>query len=184
MENRDNEFEEVRFDELNFSDLEETNYHFRDPIVKQVVDQFVSRSDVGYNKYGQTLDSERREGVKNLGDYLQDVQEELMDAILYIQAAKEDLATTPHCKCTVKDARVASAIKWKEEREKTTLGDVKALQDLKDKMLLKKVEKNQLEWARKNYPNDFHQDEQVTYDKDNFGYTKSFYGNDYASDNT
>ena len=27
-------------------------------------------------------------------------------------------------------------------------------------------------------------EEQVTWDKDNFGYTKSFYGNDYASDNT
>ena len=182
MENRDNEFEEVRFDDLHFSDLEnegdsdnDVSYYFRDPIVKQVVDQFVSRSDVGYNKYGQTLDSERREGVKNLGEYLQDVQEELMDAILYIQAAKEDLACTPQCKCQVKDV---------ESRAKTTIGDLTALQDLKDKMLLKKVEKNQLEWARKNYPNDFHQDEQVTYDKDNFGYTKSFYGNDYASDNT
>ena len=158
MENRDNEFEEVRFDELNFSDLEETNYHFRDPIVKQVVDQFVSRSDVGYNKYGQTLDSERREGVKNLGEYLQDVQEELMDAILYIQAAKEDLACTPQCKCQVKDV---------EPRAKTTIGDLEALRELREKMLLKKMN-----------------GEQVTYDKDNFGYTKSFYGNDYASDNT
>ena len=158
MENRDNEFEEVRFDELNFSDLEETNYHFRDPIVKQVVDQFVSRSDVGYNKYGQTLDSERREGVKNLGEYLQDVQEELMDAILYIQAAKEDLACTPQCKCQVKDV---------EPRAKTTIGDLEALRELKEKMLLKKMN-----------------GEQVTYDKDNFGYTKSFYGNDYTSNNT
>jgi len=26
--------------------------------------------------------------------------------------------------------------------------------------------------------------EQVTYDKDNFGYTKGFYGNDYTSNNT
>ena len=158
MENRDNEFEEVRFDELNFSDLEETNYHFRDPIVKQVVDQFVSRSDVGYNKYGQTLDSERREGVKNLGEYLQDVQEELMDAILYIQAAKEDLACTPQCKCQVKDV---------EPRAKTTIGDLEALRELREKMLLKKMN-----------------GEQVTYDKDNFGYTKEFYGSDYASNNT
>ena len=169
MENRD-EFKELNFSDweedpgLYDSDLEDVNdegdvsYYFRDPIVKQVVDQFVSRSDVGYNKYGQTLDSERREGVKNLGEYLQDVQEELMDAILYIQAAKEDLACTPHCKCQVKDV---------EPRAKTTIGDLEALRELREKMLLKKMN-----------------GEQVTYDKDNFGYTKSFYGNDYTSNNT
>ena len=41
MENRDDEYENVRFDELNFSDLEdkgndwtwEKNYNFRDPVV-------------------------------------------------------------------------------------------------------------------------------------------------------
>ena len=64
---------------------------FRDPVVERVVDKFVSRSDVGYAKYGQTLDSERKTGVKDLAAYLNDVQEELMDAILYIQSAKESL---------------------------------------------------------------------------------------------
>ena len=64
---------------------------FRDPVVERVCDKFVSRSDVGFNKYGQTLDSERRTDVKGLADYLLDVQEELMDAILYIQAAREEL---------------------------------------------------------------------------------------------
>jgi len=65
---------------------------FRDPVVERVVDKFVSRSDVGYDKYGQTLDKERKTGVKDLAAYLNDVQEELMDAILYIQAAREELA--------------------------------------------------------------------------------------------
>jgi len=65
---------------------------FRDPVVETVVDKFVSRSDVGFKKYGQTLDSERRTGVKDLAGYLNDVQEELMDAILYIQAARDELA--------------------------------------------------------------------------------------------
>ena len=65
---------------------------FRDPVVETVVDKFVSRSDVGFKKYGQTLDSERKTGVKDLAAYLNDVQEELMDAILYIQAAKDELA--------------------------------------------------------------------------------------------
>ena len=117
---------EDEFKELNFSNLEENkgndwtwekNYNFRDPVVSRVVNQFVERSNTGYEKYGQTLDAERRQGVKDLGGYLQDVQEELMDAILYIQAAKEELMDTPPCKCNVKDAKVASAIKWKEERK-------------------------------------------------------------------
>ena len=67
------------------------SYGFRDPVVKNVVDKFVSRSDVGFEKYNSTLDDERRLGMKNLQGYLKDVQEELMDAILYIQAAREEL---------------------------------------------------------------------------------------------
>ena len=67
------------------------SYGFRDPVVKNVVDKFVSRSDVGYDKYGSTLDDERRLKMKGLQKYLNDVQEELMDAILYIQAAREEL---------------------------------------------------------------------------------------------
>ena len=66
-------------------------YSFRDPVVRHVVDKFVSRSDVGFEKYGSTLDDERRLKMKGLTKYLNDVQEELMDAILYIQAAREEL---------------------------------------------------------------------------------------------
>ena len=67
------------------------SYGFRDEVVKNVVDKFVERSDVGYEKYGQTLHDERTSGVKNLAQYLNDIQEELMDAILYIQTAREEL---------------------------------------------------------------------------------------------
>ena len=66
-------------------------YGFRDPVVKNVVDKFVSRSDLGYGKYGRTLDDERKGKFKNLAGYLNDIQEELMDAVLYIQAAREEL---------------------------------------------------------------------------------------------
>ena len=66
-------------------------YGFRDPVVRNVVDKFVSRSDVGYEKYGSSLDDERRLKMKGLTKYLNDVQEELMDAVLYIQAAREEL---------------------------------------------------------------------------------------------
>jgi len=70
---------------------ERKSYGFRDPVVKNVVDKFVSRSDVGYEKYGSTLDDERRFKMKDLAGYLNDIQEELMDAILYIQTAREEL---------------------------------------------------------------------------------------------
>jgi hypothetical protein len=66
-------------------------YGFRDPVVRNVVDKFVSRSDIGYEKYGRTLDDERKGKFKNLAGYLNDIQEELMDAVLYIQAAREEL---------------------------------------------------------------------------------------------
>ena len=66
-------------------------YGFRDPVVRNVVDKFVSRSDVGFEKYGSTLDDERRLKMKGLQKYLNDIQEELMDAVLYIQAARDEL---------------------------------------------------------------------------------------------
>ena len=71
--------------------MTEQKFKFRDPVVQNVCREFVRRSDVGYEKYGQTLDDERSLGMKNLQGYLKDVQEELMDAILYIQAAREEL---------------------------------------------------------------------------------------------
>ena len=64
---------------------------FRDPIVERVVEKFVKRSDVGFAKYGTTLHDERTTKMKGLLKYLQDIQEELMDAILYIQTASEEL---------------------------------------------------------------------------------------------
>ena len=67
------------------------SYGFRDPVVRHVVDKFVERSNIGYEKYGSTLDDERRLKMKGLTKYLNDIQEELMDAVLYIQAAHEEL---------------------------------------------------------------------------------------------
>ena len=64
---------------------------FRDPVVKRVVEKFRTRSDVGFEKYGTTLDEERTTKMKGLMKYLIDIQEELMDAILYIQTAQEEL---------------------------------------------------------------------------------------------
>ena len=71
--------------------MTEQTIKVRDPVVRNVVNKFVQRSDEGYKKYGRTLHDERTEGHKNLIGYLNDVQEELMDAVLYIQAAREEL---------------------------------------------------------------------------------------------
>ena len=72
--------------------VESKMYKFRDPVVRNVCDKFVERSNVGFQKYGRTLNDERVGGHKDLFGYLNDVQEELMDAILYIQSAKESIA--------------------------------------------------------------------------------------------
>jgi len=64
---------------------------FRDPVVERVVNKFVSRSDVGFEKYGTTLQEERTLKMKGLQKYLNDIQEELMDAVLYIQTARDEL---------------------------------------------------------------------------------------------
>ena len=65
--------------------------NFRDPVVKRVVEKFKTRSDAGFEKYGTTLHEERTTKMKGLMKYLVDIQEELMDAILYIQTAQEEL---------------------------------------------------------------------------------------------
>ena len=62
---------------------------FRDPVVQRVCEKFTQRSDEGFKKYGRTLSDEMLGGHKHLDGYLNDIQEELMDAILYIQTARE-----------------------------------------------------------------------------------------------
>ena len=62
---------------------------FRDPVVKRVVNKFVSRSDVGFEKYGVTLEKDPSE----MFEWLNHLQEELMDAVLYLQKAKEVYTT-------------------------------------------------------------------------------------------
>jgi len=61
------------------SDIKYQDWLKKDPIVQQVVDKFESRSRVGIEKYGTTL------AENNTDDFLNHLQEELMDAILYIQ---------------------------------------------------------------------------------------------------
>ena len=69
--------------------MRQKTINFRDPVVERVVDKFVGRSDVGYEKYGVTLEDD----PSKMLEWLNHLQEELMDAVLYLQKAKEKYET-------------------------------------------------------------------------------------------
>jgi len=83
--------EKVKWPMEHMLNMTKRTINFRDPVVERVVDKFVGRSDVGFEKYGTTLQDERTLKMKGLQKYLNDIQEELMDAVLYIQAARDEL---------------------------------------------------------------------------------------------
>lgn len=56
----------------------------KDKIVSQVVNKFKERSKIGIKKYGTTLHE------NNTDDFFNHLQEELMDAILYLQKIKNN----------------------------------------------------------------------------------------------
>lgn len=59
----------------------------KDTIVESVIKQFKDRSEVGIAKYGVTLN---RTDLSTL-EWLKHLQEELMDATLYIEKLKQEL---------------------------------------------------------------------------------------------
>jgi|TARA_R100001460_G_scaffold27339_2_gene55105 acyl-homoserine lactone acylase PvdQ len=59
----------------------------RDKIIERVINKIKSRSDVGYKKYGVTL----HDDDQTLDKWLTHIQEELMDAVNYIEKAKSVL---------------------------------------------------------------------------------------------
>ena len=56
----------------------------RDKIIERVINKIKSRSDIGYKKYGVTL----KDDDQPLHVWLTHLQEELMDAVNYIEKAK------------------------------------------------------------------------------------------------
>jgi hypothetical protein len=64
----------------------------KDEIVLKVLKKMDQRSLVGQEKYGATMMEEIEGEEKDLNRFLIDVQEELMDALLYIEAAKRCLS--------------------------------------------------------------------------------------------
>jgi len=63
----------------------------KDKVVLEVLKKMDERSLVGQKKYGATMMQEISTHKKDLPAFINDVQEELMDAILYLQAAKHCL---------------------------------------------------------------------------------------------
>jgi|TARA_R110002124_G_scaffold80987_1_gene214049 hypothetical protein len=63
----------------------------KDEIVLAVLKKMDERSIIGQEKYGATMMEEIVGQKKDLNRFLIDVQEELMDALLYIEAAKRCL---------------------------------------------------------------------------------------------
>lgn len=60
-----------------------------DSIVLSVIEKFKQRSEVGQKKYGTTLD---RTDLSFL-DWVNHMQEELMDAILYLEKLKKTVTS-------------------------------------------------------------------------------------------
>lgn len=63
------------------------NQQIQDPILLKVLAKYYERSEQGIKKYGRTLD---RDDLSLL-DWLNHLQEELMDATLYIEKLKQEI---------------------------------------------------------------------------------------------
>ena len=93
---------------------------FRDPVVQSVVNKFVDRSDVGFAKYGKTL----RDDSSDIFEWLNHLQEELMDATLYLQRLKEEITTLREEKALLRelnDIDVIDAFEVKVKKKKKNL---------------------------------------------------------------
>ena len=60
----------------------------QDKIVQDVLRKMDERSLIGQKKYGATMMQEIEGQKKDLSRFIVDVQEELMDAILYLESAR------------------------------------------------------------------------------------------------
>ena len=63
----------------------------QDKIVQDVLRKMDERSLIGQKKYGATMMEEIKGQKKDLSRFIVDVQEELMDAILYLESARHCL---------------------------------------------------------------------------------------------
>ncbi len=88
----------------------------KDAIVQAVLKKMDERSLAGQKKYGATMMQEIEGQEKDLNRFLIDVQEELMDALLYIEAARRCLQDEVE-ECMIKHFNVEEI----EVHDETTL---------------------------------------------------------------
>ena len=62
-----------------------------DEVVIRAIKKIDERSLIGQEKYGDTMMSEVNSGKKDLSRFLIDVQEEMTDSLLYLEAARQCL---------------------------------------------------------------------------------------------
>ena len=72
----------------------------RDKVIESVINKIIQRSDVGYKKYGITLHKDDQP----LDTWLQHIQEELMDAVNYIEKTRQALRSEVE-ECYLRDLK-------------------------------------------------------------------------------
>ena len=100
--------------------MKEQTIKFRDPVVQCVVNKFVDRSDVGFAKYKTTM----RDDKSDVFVWLNHLQEELMDATLYLQRLKEEISSLREEKAllnSINDIDVIDAFEVKPTKKKKFL---------------------------------------------------------------
>jgi hypothetical protein len=73
----------------------------RDKIIERVISKITSRSDVGFSKYGVTMHDDNN---TTLDGWLNHLQEELMDAVNYIEKTRMVLREEIE-ECYIRDAK-------------------------------------------------------------------------------
>ena len=88
VKNKFDDFYYTPYDDFAFDNSELDTFfepkQKKDKVVIQVLNKFKERSKIGIKKYGTTLHE------NNTDNFLNHLQEELMDAILYLQKLKND----------------------------------------------------------------------------------------------
>lgn len=80
------------FDNLSYEAKREEERNKKDTIVSEVINKFNQRSQTGIEKYGTTLDRNDLTFI----EWMQHLQEELMDATLYLEKLKTELEQNPN----------------------------------------------------------------------------------------
>lgn len=59
-----------------------------DPIINAIVDRIIERSETGIKTYGMTMEENN---TKTIGQWIDEAQQELMDAVVYLEKVKRVL---------------------------------------------------------------------------------------------